>query len=117
MTNHTELDIIEDAAVLVYAVWRRTDFDNISSSRDIDDEFASRIATASYTDSITSFMSRLATKWGVRSIHDHDDVRDLIRKYDEQDEYSARRFLRTVRDNNALVVLEMKQQQQNGDSA
>ena len=111
----SDLDIVQDAATLTYAVWRRTDFDQIDAARDLDDEFASRIGTAAYTDSVASFLDRLATKWGVRSVAEQDgEVRDVIRRYDgDTPEYTNRDFLRTVRQNNALVVLEMKHQYQN----
>jgi len=60
---------------------------------------------------VASFLDRLRKKWGVRSItdqrYDAEEVRDLIEEYDSE-EKSARRFLRTVRNNSALVVLEMK---------
>ena len=102
-----ELDMVQDAATLAYAVWRRTNFDRINATRSLDDEFASRIATAAYTDGVASFVHRLATKWGVRSLGDRDDaVRGIIHEYD--DPADARAFLRAVRNNSALVVLEMK---------
>jgi hypothetical protein len=109
-----DLDVVQDAATLAYAVWRRTDFDNIDAARDLDDEFASRIGSAAYTDSVASFLERLATKWGVRSVGDQDgDVREIIHRYDRDGGPPARRFLRTSRQNKALVVLEMKHQHQN----
>jgi len=109
-----DLDIVQDAASIAYAVWRRTDFDNIDAARDLDDEFASRIGTAAYTDTVASFLERLATKWGVRSVDEQDgEVRDVVHRYDSgSDSPTARDFLRTVRQNKALVVLEMKHQYQ-----
>lgn len=114
-TEPNDLDIVQDAATLAYAVWRRTDFDNIDAARDLDDEFASRIGTAAYTDSVASFLERLATKWGVRSVGEQDGgVREVVHRYDGDDsDATARDFLRTVRQNKALVVLEMKHQYQN----
>lgn len=114
-TQSEGLDIVQDAATLAYAVFRRTDFDNIDAARDLDDEFASRIGTAAYTDSVASFLERLAAKWGVRSVGEQDgDVREIVHRYDgDGGEYVARDFLRTVRQNKALVVLEMKHQYQN----
>jgi len=110
-----DLDIVQDAASIAYAVWRRTDFDNIDAARDLDDEFASRIGTAAYTDTVASFLERLATKWGVRSVGEQDgDVREIVHGYDgDAGDYAARDFLRAVRQNKALVVLEMKHQYQN----
>ncbi len=112
--DQSDLDIVQDAATLAYAVWRRTDFDNIDAARDLDDEFASRIGTAAYTDSVASFLERLATKWGVRSVGEQDgDVREVVHRYDgETSDATAHDFLRTVRQNKALVVLEMKHQYQ-----
>lgn len=82
----------------------------------MDDEFASKIATAGHTDTVASFLDRLRKKWNVRAITDDDfdaeEVRDLIEEYDEE-ERSARRFLHTVRNNSALVVLEMKNEYSN----
>lgn len=113
--QRTDLDMVQDAAALAWAVWRRTDFDNINASRSLDDEFASRIGTAAYTDSVASFLDRLADKWGVRSVPSNDgDIRDVIYRYDTDDSGSARDFLRTVRQNKALVVLEMKHEYQDG---
>lgn len=113
-SEYSDLDMVQDAATLAYAVWRRTDFDRIDAARSLDDEFASRIGTAAYTDSVASFLERLSTKWGVRSVGEQDgDVRDVIHRYDGPGETpTARDFLRTVRQNKALVVLEMKHQYQ-----
>lgn len=113
-TQPDDLDIVQDAATLAYAVWRRTDFDQIDAARNLDDEFASRIGTAAYTDSVSTFLERLAAKWGVRSVGEQNgDVRDVIHRYDGDSGASSRAFLRTVRQNKALVVLEMKHQYQN----
>lgn len=114
-TQAEDLDIVQDAATLAYAVWRRTDFDQIDATRSLDDEFASRIGTAAYTGSVASFLDRLAAKWGVRSVGEQDgDVREIVHRYDgDGGDYPARDFLRTVRQNKALVVLEMKHQYQN----
>lgn len=113
-TERSDLEIVQDAATLAYSVWRRTDFDKIDTHRDLNDEFASRIGTAAYTDSVASFLERLATKWGVRSVGDMDgDVREIIHRYDGEGEgVSARDFLRTARQNKALVVLEMRHEYQ-----
>lgn len=111
----TDLDMIQDAATIAYAVFRRTDFDNVEAARDLDDEFASRIGAAAHTDTVASFAQRLADRWGVRSLADHSgDVRDTIHRYDDAGD--ARRFLRTVRNHKALVVLEMREQYTNTDS-
>lgn len=103
-----ELEIVEDASRIAQPVWARTDFDNINSGRNIDDEFASRIATAAYTDTVYDFLSRLCKRWGVRSVADQGTLR-LIEKYDENGgKFNSRDFLRIVRQNSELVVLEMK---------
>jgi hypothetical protein len=117
--DYTDLDIVQDGATLAYAVFRRTDFDNIDAHRDLDDEFASRIGMAAYTDTVASFLERLSTKWGVRSVGDQDgDVRDVIHRYDgNETDLKPRDFLRTVRQNKALVVLEMKHQYQNDEDS
>jgi len=112
--SKTELEIVQDAATLAWSVWCRTDFDNIDTARSLDDEFASRIGTAAYCGSVSSFLDRLATKWGVRSVPDgDDDVRRIVHEYDGDGDATARDFLRTVRRNKALVVLEMKHEYQN----
>lgn len=113
--ERNDLDIVQDAATIAYSIWRRTDFDQIDAHRDLDDEFASRIGTAAYTDSVASFLDRLAEKWGVRSVSDQDgDVRDVVHRYDsDEGPHRSRDFLRTVRQNSALVVLEMKHEYQN----
>jgi len=109
MTENTDLEMIQDAATIAYAVFRRTDFDSIDTHRDLDDEFASRIGSAAHTDSVASFAQRLADKWGVRSLFDeHGDVHDIIHRYDDGGEAQA--FLRTVRNHKALVPLEMREQ-------
>ena len=116
-TESTELEMIADAAAVAYAVFRRTDFDSIDTHRNIDDEFASRIGTAAYTGSVARFADRLATKWGVRSLDDRDpNVREIIHRYDTDGGPTPREFLRTIRRNNALVVLEMKHRFQNDNS-
>lgn len=107
----TDLELIQDAATIAYAVFRRTDFDAVDTHRDLDDEFASRIGSAAHTDTVASFAQRLADRWGVRSLADQDgDVRDVIHRYDGADGTGARQFLRTVRNHKALVVLEMRDQ-------
>lgn len=112
MTESTDLDRIQDAATIAYAVFRRTDFDSVDTHRDLDDEFASRIGSAAHTDTVASFAQRLADKWGVRSLADHDgDVHEIIHHYDGGDgEGEAQTFLRTVRNHKALVPLEMREQ-------
>lgn len=116
MTETTDLTRIQDAAAIAYAVFRRTDFDNIDAHRDLDDEFASRIGSAAHTDTVASFAQRLADKWGVRSLADHDgDVHDIIHRYDDG-EGDARAFLRTVRNHKALVPLEMREQYMDTDT-
>lgn len=113
-TQSDDLAIVADAAAIAYSIFRRTDFDSIDSHRHIDDEFASRIATAAYTDSVASFTDRLATKWGVRSLDTRDgDVREIIHRYDTDGGPTPREFLRVVRRNSALVVLEMRHRFQN----
>lgn len=102
-----EITIIEDASRIVRPVWARTDFDSIDSGRNIDDEFSSRIATSAYTDSVHSFFSRLCDRWGVRSVADQGSLR-LIEEYDSEDGTDAKKFLRVVRNNSELIVLEMK---------
>ena len=117
MTKNTDLDMIQDAATIAYAVFRRTDFDSIDTNRDLDDEFASRIGSAAHTDTVASFAQRLADKWGVRSLGDeHGDVHDIIHHYDGAGD--AQTFLRTVRNHKALVPLEMREQhiKTDGDS-
>lgn len=114
-TDQTDLEMIQDAATIAYAVFRQTDFDSIDTHRDLDDEFASRVGTAAHTDSVAAFSQRLADKWGVRSLADHDgDVRDTIHFYDDGSG-DARAFLRTVRNHKALVPLEMREQHMNTD--
>lgn len=109
MTENTDLEMIQDAATIAYAVFRRTDFDSIDATRDLDDEFASRIGSAAHTDTVASFAQRLADKWGVRSLTDeHSDVHDIIHHYDDGDD-EAQPFLRTVRNHKALVPLEMRE--------
>jgi hypothetical protein len=108
-STQSDLDVIQDAAAIAYAVFRRTDFDAVDTHRDLDDEFASRIGTAAHTDSVASFAQRLANRWGVRSLADHDgDAHDVIHQYDQGGDAQA--FLRTVRNHKALVVLEMRHQ-------
>lgn len=116
MNDTTDLTRIQDAATIAYAVFRRTDFDSVDTHRDLDDEFASRIGSAAHTDTVASFAQRLADKWGVRSLADHDgDVHEIIHYYDGGDG-NARAFLRTVRNHKALVPLEMREQHISTDS-
>jgi hypothetical protein len=110
MTGNTDLEMIQDAATIAYAVFRRTDFDSIDTNRDLDDEFASRIGAAAHTDAVASFAQRLADKWGVRSLADENGaVHDIIHRYDGGGG-DAQTFLRTVRNHKALVPLEMREQ-------
>lgn len=117
MSSQTNLDLIQDAATIAYAVFRRTDFDAVDTHRNLDDEFASRIGTAAHTDTVASFAQRLASKWGVRSLASQDgDVREIIHYYDDGGG-DARRFLRTVRNHRALVPLEMREQHMDIDDS
>lgn len=100
-----KLEIIEDAAQIAEAVWTKIDFDKISNSRNINDEFASRIATASYTGDITDFVQRLASKMGVRSLKENKEVVEIVDKYKD----NSSKFLKTVRNHSTLVVLKMKE--------
>lgn len=112
--NNSEqrLEIIKDASKIARQVWVETDFDEIDASRDIQDEFASRIATATNTGTVAQFLDNLASKWGVRSIDDpNDEIVDLVEKYDlGEADVSSNKFLRTVRENNTLTVLMVKNQ-------
>jgi ATP-dependent helicase YprA (DUF1998 family) len=109
MSTQADLDLIQDAATIAYAVFRRTDFDEVDTHRNLDDEFASRIGAAAQTDTVASFAQRLADRWGVRSLGEEDgEVREVIHQYSDAD--AARRFLRVVRNHKALVVLEMREQ-------
>jgi hypothetical protein len=117
MSNHSDLEMIQDAAVIAYSVFVRTDFESIDAHRDLDDEFASRIGSAAHTNTVASFAQRLADKWGVRSLADHEgDARSVIHKYDEGDG-DARSFLRVVRNHKALVPLEMREQFMDTDNS
>lgn len=117
MTNKTDLEMIQDAATVAYSVFRRTDFDAVDTHRNLDDEFASRIGTASHTDTVASFAQRLASKWGVRSLASQDgDVRSIIHYYDDGNG-SAQQFLRTVRNHRALVPLEMREEHMDIDDS
>jgi len=112
MSPQADLDLIQDAATIAYAVFRRTDFDEVDTHRNLDDEFASRIGAAAQTDTVASFAQRLADRWGVRSLGEEDgEVREVIHQYSDTD--AARRFLRVVRNHKALVVLEMREQYMN----
>jgi hypothetical protein len=116
MTGNTDLEMIQDAATIAYAVFRRTDFDKIDTHRDLDDEFGSRVGAAADTTTVALFAQRLAERWGVRSLADPDgDARGVIHYYDAG-EGDAGRFLRTVRNHNKLVPLEMQEQHINTDS-
>ena len=108
--SQQRLEIIKDAAKLCRQVWVQTDFDEIDASRDIQDEFASRIATATNTGSVAQFLDNLASKWGVRSIDDpEDEVLDIVERYDaDESDVSSNKFLRTVRENNTLTTLMTK---------
>jgi len=117
MTEPSDLEMIQDAAAIGYAVFRQTDFDSIDTHRDLDDEFASRVGSAAHTNTVASFAQRLASKWGVRSLADHsDEARQVIHKYDEGDA-DARSFLRVVRNHKALVPLEMRAEYMNTDDS
>ena len=100
-----ELEMVQDAARIAGAVREQVDESKVNAGRNLDDEFASRIATASYTGSVASFVEKLRTKVGVRSIEDEQAL-ELVKQYDGNDQ--SRAFLKTVRNNSALVVLEMK---------
>jgi len=116
MTGNTDLEMIQDAATIAYAVFRRTDFDKIDTHRDLDDEFGSRVGAAADTTTVASFAQRLAERWGIRSLADPDgDAREIIHYYDDG-EGDCDRFLRTVRNHNKLVPLEMQEQHINTDS-
>jgi len=116
MSRTDNLALIQDAAAIAYSVFVQTDFDAVDTHRDLDDEFASRIGSAAHTDTVASFAQRLADRWGARSLADLDgEARDVIHKYDQSGD--AHSFLRTVRNHKALVVLEMRHQYMDLDSA
>jgi len=112
--DRTELEMIEDAAALLWPVWSRTDWDQFEDSgRNPQDEFASRVRMAADTSSVANFISRLADKWGVRSFYDTDEaddtIREIIERYDrDASRAQQRKFLRTVRQNNRLAVKFMR---------
>jgi len=99
-----EMEKIEDACELVSVVYEKIDKDNISRNRDIDDEFVSKIGVAAYSGSTSGFIERLRKRCGVRSIKDDKNVFEIIEKYED----NQTDFLRTIRNNKALVVLKMK---------
>jgi len=112
--DRSELEMIEDAAALLWPVWSRTDWDQFEDSgRNPQDEFASRVRTAADTSSVANFISRLADKWGVRSFYDTDEaddtIREIVERYDrDASRAQQRKFLRTVRQNNRLAVKFMR---------
>lgn len=112
--DRTELEMIEDAAALLWPVWSRTDWDQFEDSgRNPQDEFSSRVRTAADTSSVANFISRLADKWGVRSFYDtgeaNDTIREIVERYDrDASRAQQRKFLRTVRQNNRLAVKFMR---------
>jgi len=112
--QRSELEMIEDAAALLWPVWSRTDWDQFKDSgRNPQDEFASRVRTAADTSSVANFISRLADKWGVRSFYDTDEaddtIREIVERYDrDASRAQQRKFLRTVRQNNRLAVKFMR---------
>ena len=108
MNQIKDMEIIKDIATVAYSIWRRKDFDKVSNTRDLDDEFASRIRTASQTDSVPDFFENLARKWGIRCPRDDSDsnVLEIVKRYERNDEMN-RRFLHLARNRGALIYLEM----------
>lgn len=105
----TQLEMIDDAATLAYAVYRRVDFDSIDTSRHFDDEFVTAIEAATFCESVMTFLQNLADACEVRAVDAMDgDTRAIVREYDgAESRVPARRFLRTVRRHPAFVVDEM----------
>ncbi|QCC57263.1 hypothetical protein [Natrinema thermotolerans] len=105
-----QLEMIDDAATLAYAVFRRVDFDGMSDRRNFDDEFVTAIEAATFCESVMTFLQGLADTCEVRAVDAMDgDTRTTVRKYDGADSrVPTRRFLRTVRRHPAFVVDEMK---------
>lgn len=114
----TDLEIIEDAAVLAYAVYRRVDFDKVDAARTFDDEFVGHVESSTHTGSVMDFASQLAGYVGVRAMGTMDgETRSVVRKYDDREGIAAaRRFLRIVRRNSQHVGLEMKHSHGNTDA-
>lgn len=105
-----QLTIVEDAATLAYAVYRRVDFDSVDASRSFDDEFVTAIEAATFSESVMAFVQTLADQSEVRAIDAmNGDVRGIVRKYDggHGRRSARRRFLRVVRQHPAFVVDEM----------
>lgn len=104
-----QLTMIDDAATLAYAVYRRVDFDEIDTSRSFDDEFVTAIEAATFCEAVMTFLQNLADQAEVRAVDAMDgETRAVIRRYDGADSrVPARRFLRTVRRHPAFVVDEM----------
>lgn len=113
----TDFEIIEDAATLAYAVYRRVDFDKVSNDRHFDDEFVGHIESATFTESVMGFHSALADQAEVRAVDSMTgDTRGIIRKYDDHDGIArSRRFLRVVRNNPAHAHLEMQHEHVGGN--
>ena len=102
-----QFEMIEDAAVIAYAVYRRVDFEKIGAGRHFDDEYVTAIEAASFCETAMEFLQGLADEAEVRAIDGMDgDVRSIVRKYDGE-RVLSRRFLRTIRQHPAFVVDEM----------
>lgn len=103
-----QFEMIEDAATIAYAVYRRVDFDKIGAGRRFDDEYVTAIEAASFCETAMEFLQRLADEAEVRAVDGMDgDVRHIVRKYDDGGRVLSRRFLRTIRQHPAFVVDEM----------
>ncbi|WP_337653218.1 hypothetical protein [Halomontanus rarus] len=105
-----QLEMIDDAATLAYAVFRRVDFDGMNDRRNFDDEFVTAIESSTFCESTMTFLQTLADQCEVRAVDAMDgETRQIIRSYDGADSrVPTRRFLRTVRKHPAFVVDEMK---------
>jgi hypothetical protein len=102
------MTMITDAARIAGAVRNEVDETTINADRDFDDEMVSSVVTAADTGTVAEFFENLRTQLEVRFVDD-EEVPEIVERYDTGGQ--ARAFLKTARNNAALVVYEMKQQQ------
>jgi len=108
MNEQQELRITQDLAEIADSVWRRIDFDEIDTTRDVSDEFVNAIEDAASVGTILDYPDELAREMDVRSLTEDSQAHDIAASFEENGQ--GRRALRIARKRPRLIYLEMRQE-------
>ena len=94
-----------DAVRILRAVWKRIDWDSIDGNRrrTFQDEFASKVKSATHTNNLQRFIDNLCRKLGIRSLKDT-SVTEVVNKTDHYE------MLTLLREETLFLILMMRQE-------